>query len=87
MGTSKESKTRLGKKAQEAEDAIGTHGVSGSTTKPDVPCSSASCSSLEAAGFNVKPTPTRRDPNHVTVELPKPVTKDVADKFNNIFGR
>jgi len=41
----------------------------------------------EAAGFKVKPTPTRRDPNHVTIELPKPVTKEVADKFNNTFGR
>ena len=87
MGTSKESKTRLGKKSQEAEDLIGNHGVSGSRTKPDVPCSSASCSSLEEAGFKVTPTPTRSDPDHVTIEMPKPVTQEVADKFNSIFGR
>lgn len=87
MGTSKESPTRLNRKAQEAERKTGTHGVSGSTTRPDVPCSSASCSSLEAAGFKVKPTPSRRDPNHVTIELPKPVTKEAAKRFNDAFGR
>jgi len=87
MGTSKESASRLGRKAQEAEDAIGIHGVSGSTTKPSVPCSAASCSSLETAGFKVRATPTRNDPNHVTIELPNPVTKEVAKKFNDAFGR
>ena len=87
MGTSKESPTRLGNKAAEAESAIGRHGVSGSTTKPSGPCSSASCSSLESAGFKVTPTPTRGDPGHVTIELPKPVTKEVAEKFNATLGR
>ena len=45
------------------------------------------CSSLEAAGFKVKSTSTRRNPNHVTIEMPKPVTKEFADKFNDAFGR
>ena len=86
-GTSKESATRLNRKAQEAEAQIGKHGVSGTTTKPSGPCSSASCADLEAAGFKVKATPTKRDSGHVTVELPKPVTKEVAQKFNDTFGR
>ncbi|MEM7348726.1 MAG: hypothetical protein AAF485_31230, partial [Chloroflexota bacterium] len=86
-GTSKESPTRLNRKAQEAEDSnIGIHGVSGSKTRSPG-CSSASCSDLEAAGFKVHQTPTRRDPNHVTIELPKPVTKDDAKRFNDAFGR
>lgn len=86
-GTSKESPTRLNRKAQEAENSnLGIHGVSGSKTKTPG-CSSASCSDLEAAGFKVHQTPSRRDPNHVTVELPKPVTKDDATRFNDVFGR
>lgn len=87
MGDRKESPTRLGNKAAEAEGKIGTHGVSGSTTKPSGPCSSASCSSLESAGFPVRATPTKNDPGHVTIELPKPVTKEVADKLNKTLGR
>jgi hypothetical protein len=87
MGTDKESASRLGRKSQEAESQIGQHGVSASTTKPQVPCSSTSCSSLEDAGFRVVSTPTRNDPGHVTVELPNPVTPDVAKLFNDVFGR
>ena len=87
QGTSKESPTRLNRKAQEAENSdIGIHGVSGSTTKTPG-CSSASCSDLEAAGFKVHKTPTRRDKNHVTIELPKPITKSDAIDFNNVLGR
>jgi hypothetical protein len=35
----------------------------------------------------VHDTPTRADPLHRTVELPKPVTAEVAALFNQIFGR
>jgi hypothetical protein len=87
QGTSRESPTRLNRKAQEAENSnIGIHGVSGSRTQTPG-CSSASCSDLENAGFKVHDTPTRRDPNHVTIELPKPVTKDDAKLFNEVLGR
>ncbi|MBK6729145.1 MAG: hypothetical protein IPG63_18460 [Xanthomonadales bacterium] len=87
-GDSAETATRPERKASEAEASnIGIHGVSGSTTKPSGPCSSATCGALESAGFNVHPTPTRADPNHVTIELPKPVTKPVAEKFNEVLGR
>ena len=37
--------------------------------------------------FTVKPTPTLSDPNHVTVILPKPVTKEVEAKFNSLFKK
>jgi hypothetical protein len=37
--------------------------------------------------FEVRDTPTFRDPLHRTVVLPEPVTKDVADLFNRVFGR
>jgi RHS repeat-associated protein len=87
MGNSKESGTRLSNKAADAESKIGTHGVSGSTNKPSGPCSSASCSRLKAAGFPVRATPTKADAGHVTIEMPKPVTKEVADDFNKTRGR
>ncbi|HET8700956.1 MAG TPA: RHS repeat-associated core domain-containing protein, partial [Nitrococcus sp.] len=89
LGNSRESVTRLGRKSQQAEDALGIHGVSGSTTPPaaGTPCSAANCSALEAAGFRVHRTPSRRDPGHVTIELPKPVSKEAADAFNEVFGR
>ncbi len=89
LGDSAESASRLGRKSAEAEQVIGHHGVSVSTTKPHIgtPCSSALCSNLEARGFEVRSTPTRSDPNHHTVVMPKPVTKEVAKDFNKAFGR
>ncbi len=86
-GTSLESPTRLNRKALEAEKKINNHGVSGTTTKPRGACSSASCSDLEAAGFKVTPSPSRADPGHVTIGLPKPMTKEATKKFNDAFGR
>jgi hypothetical protein len=35
------------------------------------------------AAFDVQKTAS--DPNRYTVVLPKPVTKEVADKFNAVF--
>ena len=48
---------------------------------------SHSFSELEGAGFKVHDTPTRNDPNHKTIELPKPVTPEDAKDFNKVFGR
>jgi hypothetical protein len=48
---------------------------------------SAARNALEEAGFPVRYTPTRNDPFHHTVQLPKPVTQQVVDLFNSIFGR
>jgi hypothetical protein len=93
-GTSYESTTRLGRQAAAAEQAkigvlgvTGLHGVSVSRTVPTVPASAATRAAIEGAGFRLVPTPTASDPFHHTLELPKPVTRDVADKFNALFGR
>jgi hypothetical protein len=78
-----ETATRLGRKAAEAEKAGFPHGVS-VTTSPDEgrPCAVANCSDVQNV-FDV--TKTGTDPHHYTVELPKPVTQDVADDFNDLF--
>ncbi len=100
-GESKESATRLEKQAAAAEAAGNArngvpygHGVSVTTPESNArlardPSDSVSTTkkALEDAGFEVRHTPTNADPNHHTVQLPKPVTKDVADRFNAIFGR
>jgi hypothetical protein len=86
LGLSRESAARLGRKAAEAEAVIGIHGVSvtaGLETRPHVQASRAEV----AAMFRVHDSPTRNDPQHRTVEPPKPVTPEVANRFNQIFGR
>ena len=65
---------------------IGIHGVSVSGARPTSPASHAARKRIEEQ-FKVHDTPTRNDPLHKTVELPKPVTQAVADLFNSIFGR
>jgi hypothetical protein len=42
---------------------------------------------FEEAGFPVRYTPTRNDSDHHTVELPDPVTDEVAARFNAILRR
>ena len=42
---------------------------------------------FEEAGFEVRFTPTTTDDDHHTVVLPKPVTQDVAQRFNTVLGR
>jgi hypothetical protein len=86
LGTSRESPTRLARKASEAEDAIGIHGVSVTAGEEIRPHSRAIRRAVEAS-FSVHDTPTRSDRLHRTVELPKPVTHEIADQFNRIFGR
>jgi hypothetical protein len=86
LGTSRESPMRLARKAAEAERAIGIHGVSVTASEEHLPHSRSSRRAVETL-FNVHDTPTRNDQLHRTVELPKPVTKEIADRFNRIFGR
>ncbi len=86
LGTSRESAARLGRKAAEAEEQIGIHGISTTAGKPLGPASQASREAVESK-FPVHDTPTRRDPLHRTVELPKPVTPETAKQFNEVFGR
>jgi hypothetical protein len=86
FGTDPESDRRLSRKAEEAEQALGIHGVSVSAADPDRPASAARRTEVERH-FRVHDTPTRSDPLHRTVELPKPVTPEVARLFNDVFGR
>ena len=81
-----DTKELLKSQARGAENVIGVHGVSVSTnpvakTGQTVRC--ATCSEVETAGF--KFTKTGNDPNHYTVELPKPVTPEIVRIWNEIF--
>jgi hypothetical protein len=86
LGTSRESAARLARKAVEAEAALGVHGVSVTAGAAMGPASAASRKAVQQR-FRVHDTPARADPLHRTVELPKPVTAEVAALFNQIFGR
>jgi hypothetical protein len=86
LGTTRESAARPARKAEEAERVIGIHGVSVTAGIPIGPASTADRDDVDRS-FPVHDTPTRRDAWHRTVELPKPVTQDVADQFNQLFGR
>jgi len=94
FGTSYESATRLGKQAELAEASAigklritGLHGVSVTASVPEIAASGATLEAIEAAGFRLVYTPTGLDTLHHTLVLPKPVTKEVADAFNGLFGR
>lgn len=93
-GTSWESTSRLKRQAEAAERAGFPHGVSVTTPESNArlarnpkDVSRATRSAFQEAGFPVHHTPTRRDRSHHTVELPKPVTKEVAKRFNQVLGR
>jgi hypothetical protein len=86
LGTSRASAARLARKAAEAEAVIGMHGVS-VTAGPETREHSRALRLAVAAQFRIHDTPTRRDPLHRTVELPKPVAQHVVDRFNRVFGR
>ena len=78
-----ESAGRLGRKAAEAESAIGIHGVSTTTNipSPGIACGVA-CYDDVVKAFPVHKT---GGPGHYTVELPKPVSPEDAAKFNDLF--
>jgi RHS repeat-associated protein len=76
----------LTNQAGAAEKAGLPHGVSVSTSpaaKPGQIVRSASTSSVEEAGFTLHKTGS--DPNHYTAQLPKPVTKKIAETWNALF--
>ena len=86
FGTAPESAARLGRKAAEAERFLGIHGVSVTAGSSTGPVSRALREVVEQH-FAVHDTPTRNDPYHRTVALPKPVTQEIAALFNSLFGR
>ena len=96
MSTSEETLTRLGadpesaqnlaEQAAKAEQILGVHGVSVTARPTSAPGGRAQRVDVEKL-FRVHETPTRRDKLHRTIELPKPVTPEVAEQFNRVFGR
>jgi hypothetical protein len=79
----------LGDKAADAEKKIGIHGVSASAATPkpgDTVGSQAARSEVDKV-FKVHNAPTKADPLHRTIELPKPVTNKVAKAFNWLFKK
>jgi RHS repeat-associated protein len=87
--TDNESAKRLGDRAADAERKIGIHGVSASaaTPQPGESVGSRATRSEVEKLFPVHNTPTRTDPLHRTIELPKPVTNRVARLFNWLFKK
>jgi hypothetical protein len=86
LGTNRESLARLARKAAEAERVLGIHGVSVTAGLTIGPASQANRADI-AKVFRIHNTPTRSDPLHRTVELPKPITEETAAAFNGLFGR
>jgi hypothetical protein len=86
FGTDPEPAERLAEQAAAAQAVLGIHGVSVTARSTNAPAGVAPRSEVEKH-FRVHNTPSRRDPLHRTVELPQPVTPEVADLFNRLFGR
>ncbi len=86
FGLAPESAERLAEQAAAAAAVLGVHGVSVTARDTAAPAGVAPRAAVEAR-FRVRDTPSRRDPLHRTVELPKPVTPAVAAEFNRLFGR
>ncbi|WP_436495337.1 RHS repeat-associated core domain-containing protein [Actinokineospora sp. HUAS TT18] len=95
QGAGWESAGRVQRQAGAAEDTgrFG-HGVSVTTPESNERFSrnpadavTATRADIEAAGFELRYTPTSRDVNHHTLVLPKPVDSGVAGAFNRLFGR
>jgi len=93
-GKSWESHNRLASQAAQADAAGFGHGVS--VTSPEAndvlardPADSVQAMrrAFEDAGFEVRYTPTSKDSDHHTIVLPKPVTDEVAERFNTVLGR
>jgi hypothetical protein len=70
------------------------HGVSVSSPEANISLArdpgdavQATRKAFEEAGFEVRYTPTRKDADHHTIQLPKPVTEEIATLFNTVLGR
>ncbi len=86
FGKGPETAQQLAADAARAEAAGFPHGVStklvNRVSGSDKAHRSAPMGEVEK---HFKVEQTGRNPNHHTVHLPKPVTQDVADKFNKVF--
>ena len=84
FGLDPETIEELALQAAAAENRGFPHGVS-AFSRSDRPDSvSASAAEIEEKFALHK---TGANPFHYTIELPKPVTQEVADLFNGLFGR
>ena len=88
-GHDRETPDHLNLKSQEAQQVINIHGVTtfAGTPPPQLVVSYAQVADLVGAGFPVHITPLDSDPNHRTVELPQPVTEDIARRWNHLWNR
>jgi hypothetical protein len=84
FGMDLESAERLGEQAALAEQFLGIHGVSATARESSAPARRQKRSEVERV-FQVHDTPSRRDSLHRTIELPKPVTREVTEQFNDLF--
>jgi hypothetical protein len=84
FGQAPESAQKLAQDAAKAEAVLGIHGVSVTARSPRRPAPTA-LRSLVEKHFRVHNT--GMDPLHRTIELPKPITQEIADLFNRLFGR
>lgn len=84
FGDAPESAQKLADDAARAEAVLGIHGVSATARTPRRPAPSARRSEVEKY-FPVHNT--GNDPLHRTIALPRPVTPEVPDLFNRLFGR
>jgi hypothetical protein len=83
FGKDFESREKLAADAAKAQANGFPHGVSaiGDATK------SGSVANYEDVANNFNVIKTGNNPSHYTIELPNPVTDDVTDTFNKVFGR
>ena len=83
FGTEYESPEELAADASKAEANGFPHGVSaiGDATKP------GSVANYEDVAKVFKVIKTGKNLSHYTIELPNPVTPEVAETFNGLFGR
>jgi hypothetical protein len=84
FGLERESAANLERDCEAAVANGFPHGVSVTTTTERTDASRAVREEVELY-FAV--TKTGKRTSHFTVELPHPVTDEVADRFNNLFGR
>jgi len=85
FGEAVESPEKLAQQAALAEANGFPHGVSVMALKDLTKPGSRALRSEVEKFFRVRNTGT--NPLHRTIELPKPVTKEIADQFNRLFGR
>ncbi|BBM86564.1 hypothetical protein [Candidatus Uabimicrobium amorphum] len=79
----------LQESSQEALEVIGLHGVTAFAGEipSDAKVSNARVKDLVALGFPVYITPLDATPEHRTVELPKSITAETVEIWNNVWKR